>query len=71
MKRKIRKPMAIKVMELLHLPIVVELRVENYQQMTEKEKRQVCQDLWDITICKIPARKGHDMLFYLTEDVQQ
>ena len=57
-----------KVRELFRVNAVVELLVTNYYQLPEREKRSLCDTLMDVTICKIAARTGEGMYFYLRKE---
>ena len=62
--------LARKVMDLFHVNSVHVVYVSNYHQLPEWEKRVVCELYMNITLCKVPARNGNGMWFFLSKEVQ-
>ena len=58
--------MAQQVMDLFHVKSVHVMYVSNYHQLPEWEKREVCDLYRNITLCKVPARNGKGMWFFLS-----
>lgn len=58
------------VMDLFKVNAVFTLQVDNYYQMSERAKHALCDTLMDITLCKVPARKGNGMWFFLSKEVK-
>lgn len=44
------------------------LQVSNYHQLCEQEKRRMCSTFLPITLCKVPARDGNGVLFFLSKE---
>ena len=61
---------AQQVMDLFHVNAVTMLQVSNYYQMPEHAKRELCDTLMDVTICKVPARTGEGMWFFMSKEVR-
>ena len=61
---------AQQVKDLFQVNAVFVLQVCNYYQMSEASKRHLCELYLPITICKIPAREGEGMWFFLSKEVQ-
>ena len=61
---------AQQVKDLFQVNAVFVLQVCNYYQMSEASKRRLCELYLPITICKIPAREGEGMWFFLSKEVQ-
>ena len=59
---------AQQVMDLFQVNAVIVLQVSNYYQMPECAKRALCDTLMDVTICKVPAREGEGMWFFLRKE---
>lgn len=59
---------AQQVMDLFHVNAVTMLQVSNYYQMPECTKRALCDALMDVTLCKVPARTGEGMWFFLGKE---
>lgn len=60
---------AQQVMDLFHVNAVKVLQVCNYYQMSEKSKRCLCENFLPITLCKVPARDGNGVWFFLSKEV--
>lgn len=58
------------VKELFQVNAVSVLQVSNYYQMPEHAKHALCDTLMDVTICKVPARIGEGMWFFLSKEVR-
>ena len=61
--------LARKVMDLFHVNAVYGLLVADFHRMPEEAKRYMCELLMDVTLCKVPARKGDGMWFFLSKEV--
>ncbi len=61
--------MCNQVADLFQVNAVFVLQVCNYYQMSEKSKRCLCENFLPITLCKVPAREGEGMLFFLSKEV--
>ncbi len=61
--------MAQKVKELFQVNAVHGLLVEDYYAMREEERIDLCETLLPITLCKVPARTGEGMWFFLSKEV--
>lgn len=59
---------AQQVMDLFHVNAVTMLQVSNYYQMPEHAKHALCDALMDVTLCKVPARTGEGMWFFLGKE---
>ena len=59
---------AQQVMDLFHVNAVIVLQVSNYYQMPEHAKHALCDALMDVTLCKVPARTGEGMWFFLGKE---
>ena len=57
------------VKDLFKVNAVFVLQVCNYYQMSEKSKRQLCETYLPITLCRVPAREGEGMWFFLSKEV--
>lgn len=57
------------VKDLFKVNAVFVLQVCNYYQMSEKSKRCLCETYLPITLCKVPARTGEGMWFFLSKEV--
>ena len=57
------------VKDLFKVNAVIVLQVSNYYQMSEKAKRRLCETYLPITLCKVPAREGEGMWFFLSKEV--
>ena len=62
--------MARKVMDLFQIKNVHVMYVSNYHQLPEWEKREMCDLYMNITLCKVPARNGKGMWFFMSKEVQ-
>ena len=58
------------VKDLFQINAVCVLQVCNYYQMPERAKRELCDTLMNVTICKVPARTGEGMWFFLSKEVR-
>jgi hypothetical protein len=56
------------VKDLFKVNTVFVLQVCNYYQMSEKSKRHLCETYLPITLCKVPAREGEGMWFFLSKE---
>ena len=56
------------VKELFKVNAVTILQVCNYYQMSEKSKRSLCELYLPITLCKVPAREGEGVWFFLSKE---
>lgn len=56
------------VKDLFKVNAVIVLQVCNYYQMSEKAKRHLCETYLPITLCKVPARNGQGMWFFLSKE---
>ena len=56
------------VKELFKVNAVIVLQVCNYYQMSEKSKRSLCELYLPITLCKVPAREGEGVWFFLSKE---
>lgn len=56
------------VKDLFQVNAVFVLQVVNYHHMSERAKRHMCDTLMPVTLCKIPARDGNGMLFFLNKE---
>ena len=61
--------LARKVMDLFHVNAVYGLLVADFHRMPEEAKHYLCELLMDVTVCKVPARKGDGMWFFLSKEV--
>lgn len=68
-KQTLAEQAAQQVMDLFHVNAVTMLQVSNYYQMSEKSKRHLCETLLPVTLCKVPARTGEGMWFFLSKEV--
>ena len=59
---------AQQVMDLFQVSAVFVLQVCNYYQMSEKSKRSLCELYLPITLCKVPARTGEGVWFFLSKE---
>lgn len=66
--RDIVEQTAQQVKDLFLVNAVIVLQVSNYYQMSERAKRTLCDTLMDVTICKVPARIGEGMWFFLRKE---
>lgn len=57
------------VKDLFKVNAVFVLQVCNYYQMSEKSKRHLCETYLPITLCKVPARTGEGMWFFISKEV--
>ena len=55
------------VKDLFKVNAVFVLQVCNYYQMSEKSKRHLCETYLPITLCKVPAREGEGVWFFLSK----
>ena len=58
------------VKDLFQINAVFVLQVCNYYQMPERAKRELCDTLMNVTLCKVPARTGEGMWFFLSKEVR-
>lgn len=58
------------VMDLFKVKAVFVLQVDNYYQMSERAKHALCDTLMNITLCKVPARNGKGMWFFMSKEVR-
>ena len=56
------------VMDLFRVNAVTMLQVCNYYQMPEHAKHALCDTLMDVTLCKVSARTGEGMWFFLGKE---
>lgn len=56
------------VKDLFKVNAVTMLQVRNYYQMPEHAKHALCDALMDVTLCKVPARTGEGMWFFLGKE---
>ena len=56
------------VKDLFKVNVVFVLQVCNYYQMSEKSKRSLCELYLPITLCKVPAREGEGVWFFLSKE---
>ena len=56
------------VKDLFKVNAVFVLQVCNYYQMSEKSKRSLCELYLPITLCKVPAREGEGVWFFLSKE---
>ncbi len=66
--RDIVEQTAQQVKDLFQVNAVIVLQVSNYYQMPEHAKHALCDTLMDVTICKVPARIGEGMWFFLRKE---
>lgn len=69
-KQTLAEQAAQQVMDLFQVSAVIVLQVSNYYQMPEHAKHALCDALMDVTICKVPARIGEGMWFFLSKEVR-
>ena len=62
--------MTKQVADLFQVNAVFVLQVVNYHHMSERAKRHMCDTLMPVTLCKVPARNGNGMWFFLSKEVQ-
>ena len=67
-KQTLAEQAAQQVMDLFHVNAVTMLQVSNYYQMPEHAKHALCDTLMDVTLCKVPARTGEGMWFFLGKE---
>ena len=67
-KQTLAEQTAQQVMDLFHVNAVTMLQVSNYYQMPEHAKHALCDALMDVTLCKVPARTGEGMWFFLGKE---
>lgn len=67
-KQTLAEQAAQQVMDLFHVNAVFVLQVCNYYQMSEKSKRSLCELYLPITLCKVPAREGEGVWFFLSKE---
>ena len=60
--------MCNQVASLFQVNAVSVLQVSNYYNMTEQAKRDICDTFMPITLCKVPARDGNGVLFFLNKE---
>ncbi len=60
--------MCNQVADLFQVNAVSVLQVSNYFNMTERAKRDLCDTFMPITLCKVPARDGNGVLFFLNKE---
>lgn len=68
-KQTLAEQAAQQVMDLFQVNAVTMLQVSNYYQMPEHAKHALCDALMDVTLCKVPARTGEGMWFFLSKEV--
>lgn len=68
-KQTLAEQAAQQVMDLFQVSAVTMLLVSNYYQMPEHAKHALCDALMDVTLCKVPAREGEGMWFFLSKEV--
>lgn len=56
------------VKDFFKVNAVFVLQVCNYYQMSEKSKRSLCELYLPITLCKVPARTGEGVWFFLSKE---
>ena len=61
--------MCNQVADLFQVNAVGVLQVSNYYNLTERAKRDLCETLLPITLCKVPERDGIGMWFFLSKEV--
>lgn len=62
--------MTKQVADLFQVKAVFVLQVDNYYQMSERAKHALCDTLMNITLCKVPARNGKGMWFFMSKEVR-
>lgn len=62
--------MTKQVADLFQVNAVFVLQVDNYYQMSERAKYALCDTLMNITLCKVPARNGKGMWFFMSKEVR-
>lgn len=62
--------MTKQVADLFQVNAVFTLQVVNYHHMSERAKRHMCDTLMPVTLCKIPARDGKGMWFFMSKEVK-
>lgn len=67
-KQTLAEQAAQQVMDLFQVNAVTMLQVSNYYQMPEHAKHALCDALMDVTLCKVPARTGEGMWFFLGKE---
>ncbi len=67
-KQTLAEQAAQQVMDLFHVNAVTILQVCNYYQMSEKSKRSLCELYLPITLCKVHAREGEGVWFFLSKE---
>ncbi len=60
--------MTKQVADLFQVKAVFVLQVVNYHHMSERAKRHMCDTLMPVTLCKVPARDGNGVLFFLNKE---
>lgn len=46
------------------------LQVSNYYELGEQQKQQLCAMFLPATLCKVPARVGNGVLFFLSKEAR-
>lgn len=69
-KQNLAEQAAQQVMDLFQVNAVFVLQVSNYYRMPEHAKHELCNTLMDATLCKLPARNGQGMWFFLSKEVR-
>ena len=46
------------------------LQVSNYYELGEQQKQQLCAMFLPATVCKVPARVGNGVLFFLSKEAR-
>lgn len=59
---------AQQVMDLFQVNAVFVLQVCNYNQLADETRRALCDTLMGATLCKVPARTGEGMWFFLRKE---
>lgn len=57
------------VKNLFEVKSVHALFIEGYYAMHEEERIDLCETLLPVTFCKVPARTGEGMWFFLSKEV--
>lgn len=46
------------------------LQVSNYYELGEQQKQQLCAMFLPATLCKVPARVGNGVMFFLSKEAR-
>lgn len=58
------------VENLFQVNAVFVLQVSNYYELGEQQKQQLCAMFLPATVCKVPARVGNGVLFFLSKEAR-